>query len=65
MGTDLPISLIREGFGVVAAVGAPFLGALLVVGLIVGVIQAPSGFSARSSASPTLILSSSSGPSAS
>jgi len=40
MGADLPISLLREGFAVLASVGAPFLGALLVVGLIVGVIQA-------------------------
>jgi flagellar biosynthetic protein FliQ len=40
MGTDLPISLLREGFGVLASVGAPFLIALLVVGLIVGVVQA-------------------------
>jgi flagellar biosynthesis protein FliQ len=40
MGNDLPISLLREGFAVLASVGAPFLGALLVVGLVVGVIQA-------------------------
>lgn len=40
MGNDLPISLLREGFGVLASVGAPFLGVLLAVGLVVGVIQA-------------------------
>ena len=40
MGNDLPITLLREGFTVLASVGAPFLGALLVVGLIVGIIQA-------------------------
>jgi flagellar biosynthesis protein FliQ len=40
MGGDLPIPLLREGFGVLASVGAPFLGALLLVGLVVGVIQA-------------------------
>jgi flagellar biosynthetic protein FliQ len=40
MGTDLPISLLREGFGVLASVGAPFLGALMVVGLLVGIVQA-------------------------
>jgi flagellar biosynthesis protein FliQ len=40
MGPDLPISLLREGFALLASVGAPFLGALLVVGLVVGVIQA-------------------------
>jgi flagellar biosynthesis protein FliQ len=40
MGESLPISLLREGFGVLASVGAPFLIALLVVGLIVGVVQA-------------------------
>jgi len=40
MGHDLPITLLREGFGVLASVGAPFLIALLVVGLGVGVVQA-------------------------
>lgn len=40
MGNDLPIALLREGFTVLVSVGAPFLGALLVVGLIVGIIQA-------------------------
>jgi flagellar biosynthetic protein FliQ len=40
MGTDLPIALLREGFTILVSVGAPFLGALLVVGLVMGVIQA-------------------------
>jgi flagellar biosynthetic protein FliQ len=40
MGHDLPITLLREGFGVLASVGAPFLIALAVVGLVVGVVQA-------------------------
>jgi flagellar biosynthetic protein FliQ len=40
MGHDLPITLLREGFGVLASVGAPFLIALAAVGLIVGVVQA-------------------------
>jgi flagellar biosynthesis protein FliQ len=37
---DLPTSLLRDGFAVLAAVGGPILGALLAVGLIVGVLQA-------------------------
>jgi flagellar biosynthetic protein FliQ len=40
MGADLPIALLREGFTILVSVGAPFLGALLVVGLVMGVIQA-------------------------
>ena len=40
MSTDLPSSLMREGFGVLAAVGGPFVLALLVVGLLVGLLQA-------------------------
>jgi flagellar biosynthesis protein FliQ len=40
MSTDLPSSLMREGFGVLAAVGGPFVVALLVVGLLVGLLQA-------------------------
>jgi flagellar biosynthesis protein FliQ len=31
---------MREGFGVMIAVGGPFLLALLVVGLVVGLLQA-------------------------
>jgi flagellar biosynthesis protein FliQ len=40
MSTDLPSSLMREGFSVLAAVGGPFVLALLAVGLLVGLLQA-------------------------
>ncbi|HEX7597386.1 MAG TPA: flagellar biosynthetic protein FliQ [Polyangia bacterium] len=40
MSSDLPSSLMREGFGVLAAVGGPFVIALLLVGLLVGLLQA-------------------------
>jgi flagellar biosynthesis protein FliQ len=40
MTSDLPAGLMREGFGVLAAVGGPFVIALLIVGLIVGLLQA-------------------------
>jgi flagellar biosynthesis protein FliQ len=40
MSTDLPSSLMREGFGVLASVGGPFVLALLAVGLLVGLLQA-------------------------
>ena len=40
MNGDLPASLLRDGFAVLATVGGPMLGALLVVGLVVGVLQA-------------------------
>jgi flagellar biosynthesis protein FliQ len=40
MATDLPTALMREGFGVMVAVGWPFVLGLLVVGLIVGMLQA-------------------------
>jgi len=40
MSTDLPSALLREGFAVLAMVGSPFMGALLVVGLVVGLLQA-------------------------
>lgn len=40
MSVDLPVALVREGFGVLAAVGGPMLGALLAVGLVVGLLQA-------------------------
>jgi flagellar biosynthetic protein FliQ len=40
MNPELPVSLVREGFAVLASVGGPFLGALLAVGLVVGIIQA-------------------------
>jgi flagellar biosynthesis protein FliQ len=40
MGADLPAALLREGFSVMASVGGPFLGGLLAVGLVIGVLQA-------------------------
>jgi flagellar biosynthesis protein FliQ len=40
MSADLPSALLREGFAVLAMVGGPFVGALLVVGLVVGLLQA-------------------------
>ena len=40
MSTDLPASLMREGFGVLASVGGPFVLALVAVGLLVGLLQA-------------------------
>jgi flagellar biosynthesis protein FliQ len=40
MPTDLPSGLMREGFGVMLAVGWPFIVGLLVVGLVVGLLQA-------------------------
>jgi len=40
MPTDLPASLMREGFAVLATVAGPFVIALLVVGLVVGLLQA-------------------------
>lgn len=40
MSTELPAALMREGFAVLGAVGAPIVGALLLVGLIVGLMQA-------------------------
>jgi flagellar biosynthesis protein FliQ len=40
MSSELPANLMREGFGVLAAVGGPFLLSLLVVGLLVGLLQA-------------------------
>jgi flagellar biosynthesis protein FliQ len=40
MTPGLPVMLLREGFTVLATVGGPFLGALLAVGLVMGLIQA-------------------------
>jgi flagellar biosynthesis protein FliQ len=39
-GSGLPANLVREGILVLVSVGGPVLGALLVVGLVVGVLQA-------------------------
>ena len=40
MPLDLPSALMREGFAMLAIVGGPFVGALLLVGLVVGLLQA-------------------------
>jgi flagellar biosynthesis protein FliQ len=40
MSMDVPSALLREGFGVLAMVGGPFMGALLAIGLVVGLLQA-------------------------
>jgi flagellar biosynthesis protein FliQ len=38
--TDLPSGLMREGFAVMLAVGGPFILGLVIVGLLVGLLQA-------------------------
>ena len=40
MPVELPSTLLREGLALLAVVGAPMFGAALVVGLVVGVLQA-------------------------
>jgi flagellar biosynthesis protein FliQ len=40
MSSELPSALLREGFAMLAMVGSPFMGALLAVGLVVGLLQA-------------------------
>ena len=40
MSLEMPGALLREGLLVLASVGGPVLGALLVVGLVVGILQA-------------------------
>lgn len=40
MTADLPSALMREGFQVLVLVGGPFMVALLVVGFLVGLMQA-------------------------
>jgi flagellar biosynthesis protein FliQ len=37
---DLPASLVREGFLLLASVGGPVFGLMLLVGLILGILQA-------------------------
>jgi len=37
---EMPGALLREGLLVLASVGGPVLGALLLVGLVVGILQA-------------------------
>jgi flagellar biosynthesis protein FliQ len=39
MSSTLPGHLLREGLSVLATVGGPVLGALLIMGLIVGILQ--------------------------
>jgi flagellar biosynthesis protein FliQ len=36
---ELPSNIVREGFMVLASVGGPVLGALLVIGLVIGILQ--------------------------
>jgi flagellar biosynthesis protein FliQ len=40
MTSEMPGALLREGLLVLASVGGPVLGALLLVGLVVGILQA-------------------------
>ena len=40
MSSELPTTLMREGFALIATVGGPYIGALMLVGLVVGVFQA-------------------------
>jgi flagellar biosynthesis protein FliQ len=40
MTSELPAALMREGFSVLLAVGGPFLLGLVIIGLIVGLLQA-------------------------
>ena len=40
MGPDLPSSLLREGLALLGLVGAPLFAAAIIVGLVVGVLQA-------------------------
>jgi flagellar biosynthesis protein FliQ len=40
MSPELPSSLLREGLGLLVTTGAPLFAAALVVGLLVGVLQA-------------------------
>lgn len=40
MSADLPSALLREGLVLLAIVGGPLFGAILIVGLVVGILQA-------------------------
>ena len=40
MSFDLPAGLVREGLALMAVAGGPLFATLLVVGLVVGVLQA-------------------------
>jgi flagellar biosynthesis protein FliQ len=37
---ELPAALMREGFTLLATTAGPLIGALLVIGLVVGILQA-------------------------
>jgi flagellar biosynthetic protein FliQ len=39
MDAELPSNIVREGFMVLASVGGPVLGVLLVIGLVIGILQ--------------------------
>ncbi len=40
MGPELPSALLREGLLLLGTVGAPLFGAMLVSGLVIGILQA-------------------------
>ncbi|MGC4120561.1 MAG: flagellar biosynthetic protein FliQ [Myxococcales bacterium] len=40
MSPDVPVTLVREGLVLLGTVGSPLFGVLLVVGFVVGVLQA-------------------------
>jgi flagellar biosynthetic protein FliQ len=40
MNGDMPAGLMREGFTLLASTAGPFIGGLLLVGLVVGILQA-------------------------
>jgi flagellar biosynthesis protein FliQ len=40
MAPELPASLVREGLLLLAMVGGPLFGAMLLVGLVLGILQA-------------------------
>ena len=40
MNAEVPSALMREGFTLLASTAGPIIGALLVIGLVVGVFQA-------------------------
>jgi flagellar biosynthetic protein FliQ len=39
MDAELPSNIVREGFMVLASVGGPVLGVLLLIGLVIGILQ--------------------------
>ena len=40
MNGEVPSALMRDGFMLLATTAGPFIGALLIVGLVVGILQA-------------------------